>query len=93
VGKVKQSFTAIGILAASLAVGVSILVWRTGYSITEMDWNSDGRTTVGEIWRAVDVGHRITINDGMTCQEYFSLKDGLPIRVVCPDVSANRPNE
>lgn len=86
-GTMKQSLVAIGVLAILLGLGIAILVWRTGYSVSEMDWDSDGETSLGEMWRSIDVGRRPTKKDGMECQEFYSLKDGLPIRIVCPDKS------
>lgn len=88
-GTIKRSLTLIAMLAAFILVGAATLVWKTGYSIPEMDWNSDGETSLSEMWIAIDVGRRPTKQDGMDCQEYFNLKDGLPIRVYCPGSAAN----
>ena len=82
-GKMKQSMRAIGVLAVMIGLGVAILIWRTGYSIHEMDWDSDEQTSFAEMWRAIDVGRRSVQKEGVDCQEFFSLKDGLPIRVDC----------
>lgn len=70
-----------------LNLGIAILVWRTGYSISEMDWDSDGETSLGEMWRSIDVGRRSTAKNGMECQEFYSLKSGLPVRIDCPNKS------
>ena len=84
-GKIKRWLAAIAILAVLIVAGVATLVWKTGYSISDMDWNSDGETSVAEMWSAIDVGHRPVERDGIICQEFFNLKDGLPIRVDCPE--------
>ncbi len=87
-GKIKLSLAAISMLAVLIMAGVVTLVWNTGYSISDMDWNSDGETSVAEMWRAIDVSNRPVERNGIVCQEFFSLKDGLPIRVDCPDSAA-----
>ncbi|EGK70166.1 hypothetical protein METUNv1_03553 [Methyloversatilis universalis FAM5] len=89
-GKIKRSLAAIAVLAVLILVGVATLVWQTGYSISEMDWDSDGETSLAELWRAIDVGRRSAKRDGVYCQEFFNLKDGLPIRVDCPESTAKK---
>ncbi|THF61970.1 hypothetical protein [Pseudothauera rhizosphaerae] len=83
-GKIGRFLIVVGLVLVMLGAGAGILVLRTGYSIQEMDWNSDGETTVSEMLRAIDIGRRSIRKDGLECQEYFSFKDGLPVRVVCP---------
>ena len=51
------------------------------YEYDHMDWNNNGIVGVLEIIRASDIGLRKNING---CDEYFSFKDGLPIKTVCP---------
>ncbi len=50
-----------------------------------MDWNQDGKTSISEIVDSSDIGVRQTTINEIRCIEYFSYKDGLPIKVV------NRP--
>ena len=85
-------------LAATISlvsfVLVVVLAYRTfaslmaattyNYGVSDMDWNGDGRVTVLEFFAAWDVGMRPIDRDGRQCREFFSLKDGLPIREVCP---------
>lgn len=87
-GEIRRSLGAIAVLGILTVVGVTVLVWKTGYSISEMDWDSDGETSLAEMWRAIDVGRRPTKHDGEDCHEFFNLKDGLPIRVDCPESAA-----
>ncbi len=47
-----------------------------------MDWNNSGTVSVFEVMNATDVGVR---DSGKGCKEYYSLKDGLAIREVCPN--------
>jgi hypothetical protein len=58
--------------------------WQKHYEWQEMDWNSDGVTSFSEFIEASDVGGRDVVRGRKTCREYFSVKDGLPIRTDCP---------
>lgn len=55
-----------------------------GYRWLEMDWNSDGRTTISEFFSAADIGKRAAIEGPKSCTVYYAYKDGLPVRVDCP---------
>ncbi|MGJ7903167.1 hypothetical protein [Lysobacter sp. 1R34A] len=44
-----------------------------------------GSTSLSEFLSAADVGVRQAKRDDRDCKEYFSYKDGLPIKTVCPD--------
>ncbi|MCG8640629.1 MAG: hypothetical protein MI862_12900 [Desulfobacterales bacterium] len=59
--------------------------YQKGYQSEEMDWNQDGRTSIAEIIKSSDVGSRPQIVGDVECVEYFFYKDGLPIKVVCPE--------
>ncbi|ALN65687.1 hypothetical protein GLA29479_4860 [Lysobacter antibioticus] len=56
-----------------------------GYSWVDMDWNQDGSTSLFEFVSTGDVGVRQVKRGSRDCREYFSYKDGLPIKTVCPD--------
>lgn len=83
-GKMKQSLLAVVALGVLIAAGVVTLIWTTGYSIKEMDWNADGRITLAEMFLSIDVSHRPVKREGVECREFYNLKDGLPVRVDCP---------
>jgi hypothetical protein len=70
----------------ALVIGVDLVVAFAESPVTwaDMDWNSDGRTSLAELARSLDVGVRPTSPDVRACREFFSLKDGLPMRVQCP---------
>ncbi|KRB04279.1 hypothetical protein [Lysobacter sp. Root690] len=57
---------------------------RHGYAWSDMDWNLDGVTSASELIAASDIGVRWTEYGDLRCKEYFSLKDGLPLRTICP---------
>lgn len=50
-----------------------------------MDWNRDGGTSLFEFASAGDVGVREVKRGDHICREYFSYKDGLPMKTVCPE--------
>ena|SRR5690349_20286864 len=52
------------------------------YGFSEMDWNGDGSVSPGEIFASMDIG---ASGHPGSCREFFSLKDGVPIRIICPD--------
>lgn len=76
-----------GLIALALCFlgAVAIAAYNQDYSLAEMDWNSDGITTPSEIIAASDIGKR----PANGCIEYFSFKDGLPIKTVCPGGTPN----
>ena len=59
---------------------------RSGLTGAEMDFDHDGRTSVGEFLMAADVEQRVMVSHGQRCIEWFSLKDGLPVAVRCPSL-------
>ncbi|WP_404465209.1 hypothetical protein LG331_02975 [Vreelandella aquamarina] len=63
-------------IVVNLGLGV-----MKGYSWNDMDWNENGTVGLHEIMRAKDIGLR---KSERGCKEYFSYKDGQPIRTVCP---------
>lgn len=74
-------------------IGVLFLAWlgfvaygsfSRGYTWSEMDWDHDGKTTIGDFLQAADIGKRAIEIDGKACTEYFALKDGLPVKTTCP---------
>ena len=72
----------LSILAVYVAL-VTFASWSQGYSWKEMDWNEDGNTSAWEFLAASDVGKRLIDKDGKHCDEFYAMKDGLPIKVVC----------
>ena len=73
----------IGVFLALYLVARGYASWSQGYAWADMDWNQDGTTSVDEFFRASDVGSRKVTKNGMECLEYFSYKDGIPVKVTC----------
>ena len=68
-----------------LLVGYPIVAAATaGYSWRERDWNSDGRTTLGEWYFARNVVTLRVVVDGRACTEYLEDKGGHLLRLDCP---------
>jgi hypothetical protein len=58
---------------------------ETGYSWSECDWDGDGHTSILEYLDAGRFGKRRIVRDGRACSEYFSFKDGLEVKTLCPE--------
>lgn len=58
--------------------------WKQGYSWSEMDWDKSGSTSIVEFLKSSDIGKRSIQTNDQKCTEYFSYKDGLPIKTICP---------
>lgn len=75
---------AIGLLVLIYLLAQSVASLRKGYSWSEMDWDQKGSTTLTDFLSASDIGKREIIKDGQKCVEYYSYKDGLPVKMICP---------
>lgn len=71
------------IVAVLSCAYVTLVKIAAGYSWSDMDWNEDGSTTLSELLGAGDIGSRPVVRDGHPCTEFFSLKDGSPVKVRC----------
>lgn len=72
------------ILGALYYGWLTIAVMRTRYSWRDMDWNADGRTTIGEFFETADVIERPVVRDGQNCVELVWSRKGTVLRVECP---------
>jgi hypothetical protein len=54
-----------------------------GYQWSDMDWDSNGSTSIFDLLLAGDIGSRELNIDGKSCREYFFYKDARPIKTVC----------
>lgn len=54
-----------------------------GYAWREMDWNNDGRTSIGEFLEAGDTVERQTLVEGQRCVQIVAMKDGLVLKTKC----------
>lgn len=75
------------LIAAMALVGYALARIPTGlthgYAWSDMDWNLDGFTSPSELIAAGDIRMRWTEHGDLRCKEYFSFKDGLPLRTIC----------
>jgi hypothetical protein len=72
------------ILAVLYYSWLSVAVVRTRFSWRDMDWNGDGRTTVGEFFQTADVIERPVEQRGLQCVELVWSRNGTVLRVECP---------
>ena len=81
--RLKMSLVAAGIaFVAATIIGMETV--GKGLSISEMDWNGDGTTSIGEFLSTMNVGVYVEQVDGRQCRRVFRTKDGAPIRELCP---------
>lgn len=76
--------TIAAILAIPAFVARAITAWRQGYDWAEMDWDDKGHTSLADFLRAADVGKRPVDVNGQSCVEYFIYRDGITVKIVCP---------
>jgi hypothetical protein len=62
---------------------LAVQVSRTRYTWKEMDWNADGRTSVGEFFQTADVLERVAADSAPGCRELYSARTGRRIRIDC----------
>jgi hypothetical protein len=75
------------LISALVGMPILLVVDQTvgkGVSWADMDWNNDGHTSLGEVADAFNVDVRSIAVDGKHCREVYQLKDGLPVRELCP---------
>ena len=72
------------ILGALYYGWLTIAVLRTRYTWRDMDWNADGRTSIGEFFETADVIERPAQRDGQDCVELVWSRKGTVLRVECP---------
>ncbi|UBR48315.1 hypothetical protein KF947_13165 [Halomonas sp. FeN2] len=74
----------LGIVSVLLLVTV-IAFWfaRVPFTYADMDLNQDGWLGISEAMYFFDHGTRKVTIEGEVCTEYYALKDGLPLKVVC----------
>lgn len=83
-----KEFSACWGLKLSLLVGIVLLsfcgyVASTPFTYGELDLNGDGFLSFSEIDYVSSYGVRDIEHAGAQCLEYYALKDGLPLKVVC----------
>ncbi len=75
----------IGCVLAVLILALILWLVSLPFTYAEMDLNKNGWLGVSEIMYFFDHGTRTVSIEGGTCTEYYALKDGLPLKVVCSD--------
>ena len=75
------------VMAALYYGWLTVAVLRTRFTWRDMDWNGDGRTSVGEFFQTADVIERPVERDGRSCVELVWSRKGTVLRVECPATS------
>ena len=68
-----------------LVVAIGLWIARIPFTYADMDLNQNGWVGVSEAMYFFDHGTRKVTIEGEACTEYYALKDGLPLTVVCED--------
>lgn len=84
------AFSSLAFLVIAYTALRMFSAWHQGYAWKEMDWNQDGETSIFEFLRSSDIGKRTIQKNGQTCIEYFSFKDGLPVKAICLEEISRR---
>lgn len=77
----------VGLILALPVLWMAIVVagaLSRGYGWDQMDWNGDGRTTIGEFLQTEDVMTKEVVVEGRRCLRYLAMKDTMPLRTDCP---------
>jgi hypothetical protein len=81
-----KSVSGVLLLAAALlaAAVIGMETVGKGLSISEMDWNGNGGTSVGEFFDTMNVGVYRTRVQGRECRQVYATKDCAPLKELCP---------
>ena len=78
----KTLFVAI-ILIILVVFGFVSLLRSMPFTYSELDINKNGFLSIQEIEYVTSYGNRKVMYKGKECLEYYALKDGLPMKIVC----------
>jgi hypothetical protein len=73
------------VLAVIYYAWLAVRVAQAPFSRAEMDWNGDGRTTLGEFFATADVIAQPVRRGDVACQALLSARTGDTLRIACPD--------
>lgn len=71
----------LSVWAGAIIVGIA----QSPLSFKEMDMDHDGEVSLSEIDYASSFGQKEVIADAKKCIQYFALKDGRSLKLVCPE--------
>lgn len=86
-GTMRKALLTIAMLGIVSMAIATVYLWlaTSHFSFREMDWNSDGETSLRELADAIDLDVRDVAKDGLNCREYYSLKDGRAVHLRCAE--------
>jgi len=71
------------VLIVSVGASYLYLIKKSPLAFDEMDFDQNGFVTFSELDYASSYGTRQVTENDMSCIEYYALKDGLRLKVVC----------
>lgn len=78
--KVSATLLVVTMMAVTI---LAVLVIHNGFPLKYMDIDDSGWVSPSEMYQTLDLGVRQRETNGQLCVEIFSLKDGLPIKLIC----------
>jgi hypothetical protein len=61
------------------------LIWKSPLEFNEMDFDNNGFVTFSELYYASSYETRKITENGMNCIEYYALKDGFRLKLICTE--------
>lgn len=83
---IKKSAIAAALCFVLTAIVFVVLISVGGVPFKYMDLNDSGLVSLREAIRTMDMSVREVNIDGKKCVEIYELKDGLPIKQICPAI-------
>jgi hypothetical protein len=80
----KRGIIILAVIGAILFAVVADETVGKGFSWHDMDWSGDGHTSLNEVFHTFDVDFRRVQVDGKLCRSVYLLKDGMPVKLLCP---------
>jgi hypothetical protein len=74
------------IVLALTAIFLGVVIMETfgkGFTLAEMDWDGNGRTSPMELFATMDFDFRYETINGRRCKEVYSTKDGSTVKTIC----------
>jgi hypothetical protein len=82
---IRTAVIAAAVLILCYWAGFAWMVYRSPLPYEAIDLNHDGSVSYTEADYVSSFGMRTIYRQGEQCVEYFAEKDGLPLKLVCPD--------
>jgi hypothetical protein len=78
-----QSAFIVELILLIIVGGLCYYSWSSPFTYGELDLDNNGVISPTEFEYLMSNGQRKILHAGKQCVEYYALKDGLPIKIVC----------